>query len=215
MTAYDEGMDYDYDYYDEYDDASYADPEQEDAANSHGLGDLYVDKPCLVCGVVVYTDGDSLHRNAVNGDLHTCVKSESISMEDVLGKPKESTMKNTIKVISVPTRGISASALSVGQYARVVGQIGTINLGDIILKTAQGVVNISDPSVQYGSFSSPFVELLKTGDKLEITVGFTSEFEESIRSQAKGNKIMAIKAVREATSWGLKEAKEYVDSLPL
>ena len=90
------------------------------------------------------------------------------------------------------------------------------NLGDIVLKASAGVINITDPAANFGGpFGSPFVERLHTGDKLEITVGFTPEFEESIRSEARSNKIMAIKTVREATNWGLKEAKDYVESLLL
>ncbi len=248
---------YDYpdDYYEEEKDMDHHDdPEQEDAANNHGLAGIYVDRACMGCNATVYTDGDGKCRNSVNGDLHTCIKEVTISMEDVLGQKnhapctacgkniyesagrwydvhsgvahtcnsvinepqpsfaKERTMNN-LKVISFPARGISADSLKLGEYARVVGGLGTRNLGDIVLKASAGVVNISDPASNFGPFGSPFVERLHTGDKLEITVGFTPEFEESIRSQAQSNKIMAIKAVREATNWGLKEAKEYVETL--
>lgn len=124
-------------------------------------------------------------------------------------------MNNNVKVISTPARGISASSLSIGEYGRIVGNHS--HVGDVVLKAGTLVVNLSTPSIVWDSpFSAPFVERLKTGDKVEITVGFTPEFEECIRNEAqRGNKIMAIKSVREATNWGLKEAKDYVEALLL
>lgn len=210
-----------YDYYDfsEMDYDYGADPEQENAANGHGQ---LSDYECG-CGETVYDlpDSNDVLRtyNATGldrvGSSHTCPQPTETTIQHVLGAPKEKTMNNNVKVISFPSRGISADSLKLGEYARVVGMSGTINLGDIVLKASAGVINITDPASNFGPFGSSFVERLHTGDKLEITVGFTPEFEESIRSQARSNKIMAIKAVREATNWGLKEAKEYVESLLL
>jgi len=131
-------------------------------------------------------------------------------------------MLNTIKLTQFPKRGITADSLKVGEYGRVIGTVGTLYLRDIVLKTKAGVVNLSDPSIVWDSpFSSPNVERLNTGDKLEITVGFDAAFEQRILDIAKGanggfaSKIDAIKEVREATNWGLKEAKDYVESLLL
>jgi hypothetical protein len=136
---------------------------------------------------------------------------EDISMEEVLGIPKEKTNMSTVKVIARPVRGILAEDLNIGEYARI---IGSGNIGDIVLRTRNGVVNLSNPVTDFPSFASPQVERLNPGDKLEITVGFTVDFEQRILDIAKNNnKIMAIKAVREATQWGLKESKDYVESL--
>jgi Ribosomal protein L7/L12 C-terminal domain len=131
---------------------------------------------------------------------------------------KERTMNNNVKVISVPSRGISANSLSIGEYGRIVGNPNfCAYVGDIVLRLSGLVVNLSIPSKTWNSpFDAPQVERLKTGDRVEITVGFTPEFEADIRRTAKtGNKILAIKAVREATSWGLKESKDYVEGLLL
>ena len=121
---------------------------------------------------------------------------------------------STIKVITRPVRGILAEDLNIGEYARI---IGSGNIEDIVLRTRNGVVNLSNPVTDFPSFpsfASLQVERLNTGDKLEITVGFTVDFEQRILDIAKNNnKIMAIKAVREATQWGLKESKDYVESL--
>lgn len=141
---------------------------------------------------------------------------QEVMMEEVLGKSKETTMHN-IKLTSRPHSGILASALNIGEFARIIVIASTAdNVGDIVLKTSIGVVNVTKPSVLYPSFSTPKVERLNTGDKLEITVGFTTDFEKRIFDIAKNNnKIWAIKEVREATNWGLKESKEYVDALLL
>lgn len=137
-----------------------------------------------------------------------------ISIEDVLGKPKERTMNNNVKLIQRPQRGISASTLVMGEYARITAPSGTTDkVGDIVLKTGNGVVNLTTPSVIWPTFNLPQVERLNTGDSLEIIVGFTTEFEDRIRREAGVNKILAIKAVRETTNWGLKESKDYVDAL--
>lgn len=51
---------------------------------------------------------------------------------------------------------------------------------------------------------------------MQISVGLTTDFEKRILDIANNNnKILAIKEVREATNWGLKESKDYVDSLML
>jgi hypothetical protein len=97
---------------------------------------------------------------------------EDISMEEVLGIPKEKTNMSTVKVIARPVRGILAEDLNIGEYARI---IGSGNIGDIVLRTRNGVVNLSNPVTDFPSFASPQVERLNTGDKLEITVGFTVE----------------------------------------
>jgi hypothetical protein len=167
---------------------------------------------CKFCKQIVYTGQDGLIYNYVTKTTHTCPPS-------VIGNKntptKERTMNNSVKVISVPTRGIIASSLNIGEYGRIVGSLDP-NAGDIVLKTSLGIVNISDPKFVWDSpFTEPYVERLNTGDKVEITVGFTPEFEERIRRDAQNNKITAIKAVREATNWGLKEAKDYVEALLL
>lgn len=170
---------------DRYDDPPYdePDPEQEDAANNHGQ--------------------------------------DEVSIQQVLGAPKEKAMQNSIKVIARPQRGILASALNIGEFAQItVSGNANDNVGDIVLKTSIGVVNLTKPSVVYPTFYTPQVERLNTGDKLEITVGFTVEFENRIRDIVNssggtliGGKVHAIKAVREATNWSLKESKDYVDAL--
>lgn len=142
---------------------------------------------------------------------------EPISMEDVLGKPKEKkTMKNNVKVVPRPAGfGIGASNLSVGEYGRVIASDGTYT-GDIVLRARGVVVNISNPEVTWDtsfSFTEPRVEKLTTGDKLEVTVGITAQFEARIVEMGQYNKISAIKEVREVTNWGLKEAKDYVEAL--
>lgn len=136
------------------------------------------------------------------------------TMEDVLGKPKEKTMYSNIKVIARNVRGISVSALIVGEYARIISG-STGNIGDIVLKTRNGVVNISNPQAEWPSFPAPEpeVERFNIGDKLEITVGFTADFDARILRIARDNKISGIKAMREETMWGLKESKDYVDGL--
>jgi hypothetical protein len=148
------------------------------------------------------------------GVAHTCTTGQ-LKLTTIPSFAKERTMNNNVKVISTPARGISASSLSIGEYGRIVGNHS--HVGDVVLKAGTLVVNLSTPSIVWDSpFSAPFVERLKTGDKVEITVGFTPEFEECIRNEAqRGNKIMAIKSVREATNWGLKEAKDYVEALLL
>jgi Ribosomal protein L7/L12 C-terminal domain len=138
---------------------------------------------------------------------------DDISIEEVLGIPKETTMNSNVKIIARPNIDLSAESLMVGEYARVTDS--TNYNGAIVLKTSKGVVNLTDPNVFWDQFTSPRVERLNTGDKLEITVGFTPEFENRIRIQANSNKIIAIKAVREATNWGLKESKDYVEALML
>ena len=166
----------------------------------------------LGCGVFVY-ESIGMWYEYNTGIAHTCIGRETKPKPPIA---KERTMNNNVKVISRPTKGISASTLNVGEYARIVTiASSTDSVGDIVLKTVSNVVNISRPSAYYQSFNTPLVERLNTGDKLEITVGFTAEFEERIRREAQSNKIMAIKSVREVTFWGLKESKDYVDSLLL
>ena len=119
-------------------------------------------------------------------------------------------MINTIKLTQFPKRGISADSMKIGEYARIISS------GHIVLKTTAGVIDLSDPTTVWTvPFSSPEVEQLRTGDKLEITVGMNTEFEKDIVHLGRSNKILAIKSVREATNWGLKEAKEYVEALLL
>ena len=192
-------------YDDDYDD----DPEVEDARNGHESFESY---NCRFCDRSVYYTPDGLVQDATTHDTHTCYPEDArtISMEEVLGIPKEKTNMSTIKLISRTTRGISADTLNIGEYARITD---TVNFGDIVLKTRNGAVNISKPAWEFPSFASPQVERLNTGDRLEITVGFTADFEDRIRTQARVNKIIAIKEVREATQWGLKESKDYVEAL--
>lgn len=154
------------------------------------------------------------------------VEAKDISIEEVLGwdtsvppapcavapKPfaKERTMNNTIKLTQFPKRGISAESLKIGEYARIISN------GHIVLKTKAGVIDLSDPATVWTDpFSSPVLEKLNIGDKLEITVGMTTDFQQRIVDLGRSNKLSAIEAMREATNWGLKEAKDYVDSLLL
>lgn len=173
--------------------------------------------PCLGCGASIYFSSGSFYDDK-SGILHTCKQVKQQVEKNQPSFAKERTMNN-IKVISVPTRGISANSLSIGEYGRIVGNPNIDqNVGDIVLKAAALVVNLSTPSKVWSSpFDAPQVERLKTGDKIEITVGFTPEFEERVRREANGgaNKIMAIKLVREVTNWGLRESKDYVESLLL
>jgi len=136
----------------------------------------------------------------------------TISIEEVLGKPKENAMLSNVKVIARPVVGLIATSLAIGEYARITDVNGS-NLGDIVLQTRNGLVNITNPNCIWPTFASPLVERLNTGDKLEITVGFTTDFEQRITRIARDNKIAGIKAVREATNWKLLEAKNYVDGL--
>jgi hypothetical protein len=200
--SYDEcpEMDVDYPY----------DPEVDDAAHSHEY------KKHCVCGTATYEDAIGQTRNWDNYTRHVC--SNEISMEEVLGKPKENTMNNIVKFVPRPKSepsGISAFTLKVGEYGRVVGA-GSY-AGHIVLKAREYVVDITNPNNIWlvNDFTAPYVETLKTGDRLEITLGFTSEFVERIAKMAKENKINAIKEVRTVTDWGLKESKEYVESLLL
>ena len=105
-------------------------------------------------------------------------------------------MYSNIKLVA--RIGLSAASLKVGEYATVTD--GGLHRGDIVLKTRNGIANLSDPSFCWDVFTSPHVERLNTGDKVEITVGFTTEFEISIRDEAVSNKITAIKRVREVTN---------------
>jgi hypothetical protein len=197
MTSYDRYVEdeMDYDYNDSFD------PEQDDAANNHGQHEDETTLCSCGCNTIA---------NVKRGE------EKPLTMEDILGIPKERIMNSNVKVISRPTKGISASTLKVGEYARITVIASYLDhVGDIVLKTVSSVVNISRPSADYPSFNTPQVERLNTGDKLEITVGFTAEFEERIRREAQSNKIMAIKSVREVTFWGLKESKDYVESLLL
>jgi len=214
-------------------DVDYPDPEMEDAENNHGqppepASEYYENitpKRCSdACDVWVYEYAGCWY-NYNTGIAHTCGYDPEVedhrndympTMEYVLGKPKENTMNN-VKVIQRPTRGISAQSLKIGEFARISEPTGDSHIGDIVLKTRTNVVNITNPNVVWDSpFSSPFVERLNTGDTLQITVGLTTDFETRIRDIAKNNnKILAIKEVREATNWGLKESKEYVESLML
>lgn len=142
------------------------------------------------------------------GVAHTC----SYAPKPFAKEPfaKERTMNNTIKLTQFPKRGISADSMKIGEYARIISS------GHIVLKTTAGVIDLSDPATVWTDpFSSPEVEQLRTGDKLEITVSMNTEFEKDIAHIGRSNKISAIKAVREATNWGLKEAKEYVEALLL
>jgi ribosomal protein L7/L12 len=181
---------------------------------------------CPYCAAFVYESG-GLTYDDKSGIKHTCdtdLLREARIEKTIPSFAKERTMNNSVKVISVPSRGISANSLGIGEYGRVVGNPNIDScVGDIVLKVAGLVVNLSTPSKTGESpFNSPQVERLKTGDKIEITVGFTPEFEENIRrivQAGNGNgfssKINAIKAVREATNWGLKESKDYVEGLLL
>ena len=187
---------------------------------SHESFENYI---CRFCSRNVYDDPRGIVIDGTTHDAHTCYSGgepdpepltfEAISVEEILGIPKEKANMSTLKVISRPTTGLLASSLNIGEFARI---IGTSSSGDIVLKTRNGVVNLTNPSIEWPSFSAPHVERLNTGDKIEITVGFTANFEDRIRDIAKNdNKIMAIKAVREATQWGLKESKDYVEALML
>lgn len=195
----------------------------EDIGQSVEMSDVLLTRipsaPCPYCGDSVYRS-NGLAYNDKSGIAHTCFLVEKIRpIKTIPSFAKERTMNNNIKVISVPTRGISANSLSIGEYGRIVGNPNIDqNVGDIVLKAAALVVNLSTPSKVWSSpFDAPQVERLKTGDKIEITVGFTPEFEERVRREANGgaNKIMAIKLVREVTNWGLRESKDYVESLLL
>ena len=55
-------------------------------------------------------------------DTHTCYPEDvrTISMEEVLGIPKEKTNMSTVKVIARPTCVLSADSLNIGEYARIV-----------------------------------------------------------------------------------------------
>lgn len=186
---------------------------------SRGQGhESFEDYICRWCNREVFDSPLGIAMDGATQLPHMCYpedapepQCEDISMEEVLGIPKEKTNMSTVKVIARPVRGILAEDLNIGEYARI---IGSGNIGDIVLRTRNGVVNLSNPVTDFPSFASPQVERLNTGDKLEITVGFTVDFEQRILDIAKNNnKIMAIKAVREATQWGLKESKDYVESL--
>ena len=123
-------------------------------------------------------------------------------------------MFSNVKVISRPKAGTSASNLKIGEYGRITNPYSDAMVGDIVLKTRVGVISITNPNVCWDvPFAAPLVEPLSTGDKLEITMGLTTDFAERILREAKVNRIVAIKAVREATLWGLKEAKDYVEQL--
>lgn len=174
---------------------------------------------CNGCGDV-YNDYEGTIIDATTHQPHTCstATERDLTMEDILGKlqptTKENKMFSSVKVISRPSpRGINAVSLNVGEYARVVGLPGDLCFGHIILKTLSGVVDISDPNSAWPPFAGPEVERLNTGDKLEITIGFTAQVEQEIRNLRVSNKISAIKKVREITNWGLKESKDYVDAL--
>ena len=212
-------MSYDYLKYDDH-----YDPEVEDAVNNHGQPPTPVSEyyegitphRCTTrnCGVFIY-ESLGMFYDYNTGIAHTCITEENTNQFNQT-LAKECTTMNNIKVTSFPSHGISAHSLKVGEYARVVGTVLKPYFGDIVLKTSKGVVNLTDPNTVWDvPLASPFVERLNTGDKLEITVGFTTDFEDRIRREAQSNKIMAIKAVREATNWGLKESKEYVESLLL
>lgn len=178
--------------------------------------------PCFNgCGDV-YNTPEGVIIDSATHEPHTCIGTWSstseedadITMEEVLGKPKKEKTMNNVKLVQHPQRGISASTLEIGEFARVTDGTGA-DVGDIVLKTINGLVNITNPGANPPSFYVPLVERLNTGDKLEITIGFTTDFEDRILREAKVNKIMAIKAVREATNWGLKESKDYVEALLL
>ena len=209
------------------------DPEQEDAANNHGqsedismeevlgkppapVSDYYEDIAllrCSNCQAWVYRRYGAWY-DYNSGVAHTCLPKPSTTTKPSFAK--ERTMNNNVKVISTSARGISASSLSIGEYGRIVGKLDPRE-GDIVLKAGTSVVNLSNPELVWeeSSFTMPFVERLNTGDKVEITVGLTADFETRIRTEASSNKIRAIKSVREATNWGLTEAKNYVDGLLL
>jgi Ribosomal protein L7/L12 C-terminal domain len=207
---------FDYDYDD--------DPEQQDAANHHGEWveedipmEAVLGKPkAHKCGLLNGTcaawviERDGRIYGAISGVPHTCIPNT-----DQKSKPtfaKERTMNTAIKLTQFQKRGISSETLSIGEYARIYPSLGAM---EIVLKTSAGLINLSRPTAVYAPYNFPFVEKLNTGDKLEITVGMDEEFERNINQIGRGNKIAAIKAVREATNWGLKEAKDYVDSIML
>lgn len=103
--------------------------------------------------------------------------------------------------------------LSIGEYGRVL-QDNLDFAGHVVLRVNNYVVDLTNPkNVWESTFTAPQVEKLNTGDKIEVTVGFTPEFTSRILSMARVNKINAIKEVREVTLWGLKESKDYVDQL--
>jgi hypothetical protein len=178
----------------------------------------FEDYPCFNgCGNV-YKDYDGKIIDSTTQQPHTCLFRPQVGMLDIKSQPtfaKENHMFNSVKVISRPSPlGINADSLNVGEYARVVGLPEDRFFGNVVLKTRNGVVNISDPNAIWDlPFSMPQVERLNTGDKLEITIGFTAQIEQEIKNLKASNKIMAIKRVRELTNWGLSESKFFVDAL--
>jgi hypothetical protein len=120
-------------------------------------------------------------------------------------------MKHAVEIVRKAQK-ISGSDLEVGQIGTIVG--GHVFNGELLLRTYSNYVLLTDPSNTWEQGSGFTVEPLQVGDQITITVDTTTLSNyKLIEALKRGNKILAIKARREQTNEGLKEAKDYVDKL--
>jgi hypothetical protein len=140
-------------------------------------------------------------------------------------------MQTKIEIRKAEPQLIHVSQLRVGQFAIMTYKGDAV--GDVVTRTQDGIVNLSDPFTRMPDLYVAEVEVLKVGTILELVIGdesypALSQLTDAQRAEVKrirdtpndsdeynsiSGKIAAIKLVRSLTLAGLYDAKKFVESL--